>query len=126
MLHDLTTQVLHLSRSTSKYGRFLEKNIMGPELKSFWPNKVRDLLQFSNRAVSSEIPIDRNLTDSFNGHLKFAAQNIPIQLFHISRENMTGWRSRRGAVKLKGFSFINYLISDIIGEAKITTSKMGK
>lgn len=86
--------------------RILMEELGGPKLKSYWPNKVKDVTNFFNRVVSSEIPIsDANLSNylisTFN-----ASSSIPISLHHIYRENIAEWRRKRGGVAKKGISLI--------------------
>ena len=74
----------------------------GPGLKSYWPNKVRDIVQFSARDVASEIPLDYSLMKRHQQHVSASFRSLPVSLHHVYRESISEWRKRRGGGLKKG------------------------
>lgn len=108
--------------------RVLMEAMQGPALKSYWPNKVRDVVNFGIRQVSSEVPIDPVLTTAHITRIGQAHVNIPVGLHHVYRENIAEWRRKRGGQIKKGtLSFpVILTIKTCVGDAKVTSSSMGK
>lgn len=94
--------------NTARTGaRILMEELGGPRLKSYWPNKVKDIINFSNRVVSSEIPVSTKTLGNYLHGAFNASSNIPISLHHIYRENIAEWRRKRGGVLKKGTSSLS-------------------
>lgn len=82
--------------------RILMGHLEGPQLKSYWPNKARDIMKFAQRSVSSEIPLAAARLPGYMQSIKSAFSVLPVSLHHVYRENMTDWRKRRGGALKKG------------------------
>jgi len=87
---------------------------VGPGLKSYWPNKVRDVVNFGERNVSSEVPLgEAAVMGEYARGVQAAHRSLPLGLHQIYRENIAEWRKRRGGLLKKG-------------ETKVTAMSMGK
>lgn len=75
----------------------LVKQLRGPEYKSYWPNRVKDLVNLSKSLYSSEIPLTdpKNIGPAFRRLVRL----LPITTYQAYRENMIEWRKRRGGNK---------------------------
>lgn len=73
--------------------------LVGPEFKSYWPNRNKEIKNLKGSLFSSEVPLrhGRNL-----GHLfSKIVRQLPLTSSEIYRENMIEWRLRRGGNKKK-------------------------
>lgn len=87
--------------------RVLMESMQGPSLKSYWPNKVRDVVNFGIRPVSSEVPIDPLQASVHINRVAQSHTNLPVGLHHVYRENIAEWRRKRGGQIKKGTSSIS-------------------
>lgn len=76
--------------------------LQGPSLKSYWPNKVRDIVNFGSRQVASEIPVDPVQISAHITEIVQSHHNLPVGLHHVYRENIAEWRRKRGGQTKKG------------------------
>jgi hypothetical protein len=73
--------------------------VIGPELKSYWPNRNRELINITNSLYSSEIPLRK--VESLGPQFSKIVRQLPMTTTEIYRENMIEWRLRRGGNKKK-------------------------
>ena len=80
-------------------GERIFSKLIGPELKSYWPNRNIDFKKIKISLFSSEMPLRcvKNLGSEYG---KIVRQ-LPMTTNEIYRENMIEWRSRRGGNKKK-------------------------
>lgn len=78
--------------------RILSK-VIGPEFKSYWPNRIKEVININTSIFTSEISI-RHATSIGTSFAKIFRQ-LPMTTTEIYRENMIEWRSRRGGNKKK-------------------------
>ena len=82
--------------------RILNESMEGPPLKSFWPNKLTDLVNWNKRTVSSEIPINSKICLYYLRDLNVYQSCLPVTLHNVYRENISEWRRKRGGQAKKG------------------------
>ena len=75
------------------------KKLVGPEFKSYWPNRNKDIKNIKGSLFSSEIPL--NEANKFGHEFSKIVRQLPLTSSEIYRENMIEWRSRRGGNKKK-------------------------
>ena len=75
----------------------LFKELKGPQYKSYWPNRVRDIVNVSKSLYSSEIPLTNY--EKIGPAFRSLVRLLPITTFQVYRENMIEWRKRRGGAK---------------------------
>ncbi len=75
----------------------LVQKLRGPEYKSYWPNRVRDIVNLSKSLYSSEIPLAEY--KSIGPAFRRLVRLLPITTYQAYRENMIEWRKRRGGDK---------------------------
>lgn len=80
-------------------GERIFSKVIGPEFKSYWPNRAREVINMNTSLYSSEIPI-RNVA-SIGANFAKISRQLPMTTTEIYRENMIEWRSRRGGNKKK-------------------------
>ena len=80
-------------------GERIFSKLLGPEYKSYWPNRTREIVNMNTSLYSSEIPI-RNAASIGVDFAKISRQ-LPMTTTELYRETMIEWRSRRGGNKKK-------------------------
>ena len=80
-------------------GETIFSKIFGPEFKSYWPNRNRDIVNMTNSLYSSEIPLRQ--VEKLGSHFSKIVRQLPMTTSEIYRENMIEWRLRRGGNKKK-------------------------
>jgi hypothetical protein len=73
--------------------------VIGPEFKSYWPNRNREVINMTKSLYSAEIPL-RNISILGSEFSKIVRQ-LPMTTTELYRENMIEWKSRRGGNKKK-------------------------
>lgn len=71
-------------------------NVIGPNFKSFWPNRYRDIISLNSSLFSTEIPLNH---DNLGSKYSKIFRQLPMPTLEIYRENMIEWRRRRGGNK---------------------------
>lgn len=68
--------------------------LIGPDLKSYWPNRNRDIINMTSSLYSSDIPLKEptQIGAAFRKLLRL----LPMSVNEVARENMIEWRKRRG------------------------------
>lgn len=82
--------------------RILEARLEGPALKSYWPNKVIDVVSSHCRAIASEIPIVGKTQLAYSSLALRNFRTLPMNVSDIYSENINEWRRRRGSQVKKG------------------------
>lgn len=80
-------------------GERIFTKLVGPEFKSYWPNRNKDLKNIKGSLFSSEIPLKYG--DKLGHAFSKIVRQLPLTSTEIYRENMIEWRSRRGGNKKK-------------------------
>ena len=73
--------------------------LVGPDLKSYWPNRPREIINMTSSLYSSEIPLRQ--VNKLGSQFSMIARQLPMTTKEIFRESMIEWRSRRGGNKKK-------------------------
>lgn len=80
-------------------GQKIFSEIIGPEFKSYWPNRSREIINMTKSLFSSEIPLRQ--VNRLGHQFSKIVRQLPMTTTEIFRENMIEWRSRRGGNKKK-------------------------
>ncbi len=91
--------------------RILGAPLLGPALKSYWPNRIRDLTRFWKTPISTEVPLLGAL-DYVRG-LEACRASLPIGVARLYKASMAEYRAARNLNLKKGTS-------------KVTKTNLGK
>lgn len=91
------SKIQNLTLRSPRHSVFTE--LIGPNIKAYWPRRIRDILNLKSSLYSSDVPL-RNLTE-ISQEFSNAVRLLPLSVDQISRENMIEWRKRRSGVKSK-------------------------
>lgn len=80
-------------------GEKIFSSLIGPEYKSYWPNRAREIINITGSLYSSEIPL--KMASMLGSKFSSIVRQLPMTTTEIFRENMIEWRSRRGGNKKK-------------------------
>lgn len=80
-------------------GERIFTKLFGPELKSYWPNRTREVKNITGSLFSSEIPLKEG--NKLGHAFSKIVRQLPLTSSEIYRENMIEWRLRRGGNKKK-------------------------
>ena len=72
---------------------YLEEELWGPVLKSYWPPKVTDISLYGKDIFSTEIPLSQ--PDKVISLLTSSRKRLPISLNAVYRSTISQWRRNR-------------------------------